>query len=261
MDLGVTGHPPSFRLMNDDDDAPRSDPPQDQDRTKSGGSPLVYYGFGCAALALLAAIGFVAALQWGLKRGKSGLAHLEHTAASLETRAARAAAELAISRHSDLEFISADDATGAVTFRNKKTREMGTISYQDAAQDKFAVNPGTAVFKPGEKVTLPSWVPAFPGLETREGTVRTVINGRETVRLNAISDQPVDAIAAFYNKRLEEAGLSVTGQQQTAGAFATRMLQARDATGQRSITISVTRKEKDEPTTVVLAIESPVAKR
>jgi hypothetical protein len=242
-------------------DAPPSDSPEDQTRTKSGASPLVYLGIGCGALAVLAVIGFAVALQWGLKTGRAGLAQLEATAAQQETAAARAAAELAVNRDPDLELVNSDDATGVITFRNKKTGQSGTLSYQEAAQGKFTVDPGRTILKPGEPVVLPSWVPNFPGLETREGSVRTVSQGRESVRLRAASNQPVDIIAAFYNKRLEEAGFTVTGQQQTAGEFATRMLQARDATGQRSMTISITHQKKNEPIAVVLAIEGPVAEK
>jgi hypothetical protein len=208
-------------------------------------------------LLILAIVGFVLALQWGIRAGKAGIDQIKTTVDEFEKNPAKASAELAVRMNPDLELVSSDPAAESLTFRRKSTGETGTVSYREAAEGRFDAGIGRTQYKPGETVPLPSWVPALPGLMTGTGSMRSVANGRETIRLVASVEQPVDAVAGFYQRALEQAGFTVAGQQQTAGVFATRMLQAREETQGRSLTVSITQESERAATSVVLAAEGP----
>jgi len=104
-----------------------------------------------------------------------------------------------IKANPDLEVVKTDDKAGEITIRDKKSGEVTTVSYNDISQGKFKMKSasgeevtidatnqngaGNVVVKNKEGTTViggdqtatapPAWVPAYPGVQTKTGGMRS----------------------------------------------------------------------------------------
>ena len=133
-----------------------------QPPVKKGLGPLGWVLIGCGGIIL---IGFLVlgALGWFAKK------KIDQFAENPTFNAAK----LVVQMNPELELVSADEKTGTLTIKNKKTGEVTTLSAEDAKEGRwtFKNDKGeTATLGAGSAQTLPSWLPSYPG-----GTVRLVL--------------------------------------------------------------------------------------
>lgn len=256
---------------------PPPPPPYDfHEPQKKKTSPLVYFGIGCGALALLAVIGLFAGIGWGVKKAGGFISEVQKNPEKF-------AAEMIVKANPELELITSDEATGQITFRNTKSGETVTLSNKDVAEGKLTVTrdgeeiildgsteggsvrvktaEGESVLSAGQPVALPAWLPVMEGLTLAPAGMKSAKNGRETIQTTATAatTATIESIATFYSDSLDKEGFTVSREQHSAGDFSSQILQARDTAGNRNVTVAILRADKINPINVTFIVESPAA--
>lgn len=193
---------------------------------KKGLSGLAIAGMGCGGLVLLALLGCVLLFVKGCNMVKEA-------AVEFKENPAKAAAMMVLKFNPEVEIVKTDDARGEITVRNKKSGEVVTLSFEEAADGKFSLKnakgeevsidasdangkggivmkgPDGEVVVGGTNATAiapPAWVPMYPNLQSQPGGMRSERNG---VVAGAFAAETVDAgeqVKAFYEAKLKEAG-------------------------------------------------------
>lgn len=227
-------------------------PPPGAPAPKKGMGPLGWIAIGCGAIALL---GFIALMAggWFVKRQVD----------KYKDNPTMAAAELIVAANPDLELVSSDVEKGTMTIKNTQTGETVTMNAEDiengkltfeTAEGKTEIDASQAGETGSIKVTgadgaevtwggeapknLPSWVPVVAGSTAQAAMDATTAEGR-TASFTLSTDQSIDDVVAFYEAKLQEAGLKVTKNTM-------------EMNGERSATVSGT--SEDEKRTVVAFI-------
>src|SRR5579863_7116652 len=158
---------------------PYAPPPQQ----KKGMGALGWVAIGCGVIVLIIVAIVAAGGLW-----------VKHQADKLKDNPEMAAAELVVNVNPDLEMVSKDEKAGTITVHNKKTGETVTANVGDLKNGhfKFSSDKGSATFDmnsangvgtvkvtdekgkestmnfgAGAPKSLPSWVPTYPGGETK----------------------------------------------------------------------------------------------
>lgn len=191
---------------------------------KKGMGPLAWVGIGCGVLVIIGVIGMFAV-------GYMAKRQLD----KFEDNPAMAAATIAIRLNPELELIESDAEKNTLTVKNKTTGEVVTVNAEDIKDGKitFTTKDGTTTFngdggedggtmtvtnEKGETSTfvgggdapknLPNWVPAYPG-GTTSGSFDATSNNERTAAFAVTTSDSVDDVIAFYEGKLQEAGLEV----------------------------------------------------
>ena len=207
---------------------PQGPPPMPQAPAgKKKTSPLVWILVGCGGLVLLVAIIMLVGGYFVAKKAGSYLK-------DAEKNPALAAAKMIVAMNPELETVSADDAAGTITIRNKKTGEVVTLDLEDVKKGKIRFKnekgeeaeisasgdgesgkleiksrEGTMTFGAGGEAERPDWVPEYPGSQP-EGMYSTKgAQGLSAAFTFQTSDSPED-VMAFYEEQLKGGGFEVT---------------------------------------------------
>ena len=150
-------------------------------------------------------------------------------AEDLERNPAYAAAKVLAFADSNIEVVDSDDEKQTVTIRNKQTDETVTLNLEDIENGKIewitkdgkvTINAneedGMVVTSGDQKVTYggqdaqhPDWVPVYPGSETKNmAASKTEVE--ETGVIFYTTDDDLAKVAAWYKKKLEDAGFKVS---------------------------------------------------
>jgi hypothetical protein len=200
---------------------------------KKGLPPLAWAGIGCAAflLILLVAGGMVFAFVF--KKAKSAVEELEKNPAK--------GAEMLIKMHPDLELLSTDEGAKMITFREKSSGQVSTVSFEDIRSGKFSITTGTQSFhfdagtegtvsvksNDGEHSLqggsfdvekLPDWVRTLlPETFTPTGNSFATETPQDVMGSATFEvPEPLPALSASFKGKLEEAGFAVTDTWMTA---------------------------------------------
>ena len=190
-------------------------------------SPLVWILVGCGGLVLLVAIIMLVA---GVFVAKKAGTYLKDA----EKNPAMAAAKMIVAMNPELETVSADDAAGTITIRNKKTGEVVTLDLEDVKKGKIRFrnekgeeaeisasgdgesgtleiksSEGTMTLGAGGEAARPDWVPEYPGAEPQGMYSTSGPQGLSAAFTFLSSDSPED-VMAFYEEQLKGAGFEVT---------------------------------------------------
>lgn len=211
---------------------PQGPPPAPAGAKKT--SPLVWILVGCGGLVLLVAIIMLVAGVFVAKKAGSYLK-------DAEKNPAMAAAKMIVAMNPELETVSADDAAGTITIRNKKTGEVITLDLEDVKKGKIRFknekgeeaeisasgdgetgkleiksSEGSMTFGAGGDAERPDWVPEYPG-SAPEGMYSTKgPQGLSAAFTFQTSDSPED-VMAFYEEQLKGAGFEVTTSSMKKG--------------------------------------------
>lgn len=171
-----------------------------QPPVKKGLGPLGWVLIGCGGIIL---VGFLVlgALGWFAKK------KIDQFAENPTFNAAK----LVVQMNPELELVSADEKTGTLTIKNKKTGEVTTLSAEDAKEGRwtFKNDKGeTATFGAGSAQTLPSWLPPYPG-GTVQGTFDTTSAEGRSAAFTVTTKDSVDQVLSYYEAQLKNAGLKV----------------------------------------------------
>jgi len=231
---------------------PTSEPP------KKGMSGLAIFGIGCAGLIVLAVIAVGILMMKGCSMVKNAVAEAQKNPA-------KASATWMLKMNPDVEILNDDDAKGEITFKDKKTGEVLTMSFNEVSQGKFKVKnakgeesvidasdvgkkgfsfkgPDGELVVGGSKAdaSLPLWVPVYPGAQIEEGGVFS--RKGETVT-GLFSSSTVDGIAKvkeFYDSQFK------------AGGYSTE-LNTFSVNGAESATVSATKSPAQKATVMINA--------
>ncbi|MEO7796023.1 MAG: hypothetical protein ABIV06_14740 [Thermoanaerobaculia bacterium] len=228
---------------------------------KKGLSTFVKVLLGCGVLLLLGVGACVVVSGYFLKKGVGKLSDFAKEMESNPDSAMVRAAELAFRLNPEVEVISSDPAAGTITVREKKTGKEVTFNMEDikagrlsieqdgqktnvdldatgenGGQMKVTTDQGTAVFGAGGQ-RAPEWIPTYPGGRT-EGLANIESQGEKTGTFTLRTADSPDAVTAYYEIKLKEAGFEVQKASLSFDGAPSGTLTATIDSGKRQLSIT-----------------------
>lgn len=243
-------------------------PPPYPPRKKS--SPVVWI------LAILGTLFLLGILVVG-----GGIWYLKHklnqagiSAELMRRNPALAGARIAAALNPNIEIISVDEDRQTLSFRDKKTGKVSTISFENAKNGRWSMSEdgkrvdvtstgqgpnGTIEMKSpegtlkmgGAATDLPSWVPRYPG-SNPENAVSSNQASESGGMFHFKTKDSVQAVMKYYADQMPTAGLKVkntttsTSEGKEAG-----VLIAEDDVGQRHFSAQIAEEDGQNGVTVV----------
>jgi len=227
---------------------------------------------GCLGLIAIAAILFFLAGSYITHR-------LGFDRGLLEKKPELAVAKMLVSANPELEVLSIDEDRGVIRVREKKTGKTLTVDLEDAKNGKIAFlddqnkrveiqsrgegdnatldiqsSEGTVHLGANAAGQLPSWLPAYPGAEAA-GSFGFSAENSKSGSCAFKSNDSIEAVAAFYDKALKNAGFEVQKNlTRTNGEESIILLSASDENTQRTAHVTAARAQGS--TTIKLAFET-----
>ncbi|MFN0127671.1 MAG: hypothetical protein ACKV19_13400 [Verrucomicrobiales bacterium] len=216
---------------------------------------LLYLGIGCGLLVLLAIIAVVASVMWGVRTAT-------RVASEIQGNPDKFAAEMIVKSDPDIEWLSSDDTKGEITFRDKRTGQILTVSFSAAVDDILKAKTGVPTTtvtsgEPGQWTGAPDWFPVMPGLTVGAAVKGDSSDAAETIHLTAVSRAPIPEIVTFYSDELDKLGFTISRQSQSVGSGQTELLEASEVSGTRHVTLNVSRPQPDSQTVIVGTVVTP----
>ena len=182
-----------------------------------GKSVMVWAGVGCGTILVIAVV--CISMLVGFCKKKFG-----EFAANPE----KAAAEMVLKYHPELEMISQDDEKGEMTIRTKDGKEM-TMSYKDVSKGIFTIKDAEGnVMQVGETdlSNVPAWVPQPGGVKSHTGAVHSQEADRVYGIFNVTTAEPVQAVEAHFKSEAEKLNMGSSSSSSAAvvDGVETRML-------------------------------------
>ena len=213
---------------------------------------LTYVLLGCGGLVVVA---LVSAIALGL--------FVRQKAGDISKNPAMAAAKMVAALNPDIEVVSADEATGRITLREKKTGKTVTMDFRDVQKGRirFEGEGGERVdieaegegksgalrvttpegeFRAGQGslAELPSWVPLCPGAQPG-GAYSAQSLKEDTGMLQIRCGGSAEQAAAFYEGAMKAAGMSVKRQAAASGGAQMVILTGENRESGRSLTATI----------------------
>lgn len=222
-----------------------------------------------------------------------GLAYL-WVISNFITKAGRAAQEMSESpamttaqmlakENPDWEVLRADNRTGEIAFRNRKTKEEAIIAYRDASSGNFSVKgtDGSKMEMKGGKIVIsnsrgetttmgagdtppPDWVPTYPHVARTDVSLSSRKEGRPSGSLSFQTGDAPPQVKEFYSQALLKAGWHVVDTTQIGGEGA-RLLMLKMETGEgpahETFNVMASRKEDSDASTAVQVIWEGAVKK
>lgn len=240
-------------------------PPGAPEQKKKGLSPLAWILIGCGGLILVVGILVVAGVGFVGYKAKQFATDLEKNPVTI---AGKAYAAL----HPDVEFVSADEESREITFRDVKTGEITTINADDIRDGRITIKndqgevtfdakggadggltmtdeTGKTVFQAGagSAEDLPSWIPVYPGAEITATYVASAAGQGSGGSFSLTTSDGVDTVYEHYRSALEDAGFEI---QTTGSTGQGKILIATQADPARQVTVSVSEVDGKTQATV-----------
>jgi hypothetical protein len=179
-----------------------------------------------------------------------------------------AAAKMMASLNPDVEVMKADEDTGKITLRDKKTGKTVTLDFRDIQKGRLSFEgeggekvdiqgegeggtgsmtikgpDGSMQFGQGSLKNVPSWVPRYPGAQAA-GAFTSQQGGEEGGTFQLQCSGSVEEVAAFYEREMKSAGMktqktSVEGDNRTAIS-----LVGTDEASRRSVSVTASTSDK-----------------
>lgn len=227
-----------------------SQPPAAKKKT----SPVVWVLAGCLGLIVIGAViltvgGFFVARKVEQAGGNPAFA----------------AAKLIAQMNPEVEVLESNEDKGTITVREKKTGKVITLDFRDIQKGRMVftgeggekveiggegksgsvevkTREGTMRIGGGGEVNAPDWVPEYPGSRP-EGAFESQGQEGEAGAYHFKTGDPVEQVAAFYEKALKGAGFEVQKNTMQAGGKSTAILVAKDSGEKREATVAVSQEE------------------
>jgi hypothetical protein len=223
-------------------------------------SPLVWVLAGCGGLLV---IGVIVALALGF--------FVSRKAAEFGKNPGFAAAKMMASMNPNVDVVKADENTGKITLRDKKTGKTVTLDFQEIQKGHIAFEgdngervdirgegqggsgsmtvegpEGTMRFGQGSLANVPSWVPKYPGAQA-VGTLAAQGRGEQGGTFQLKCSDPPEQVAAFYERELKGAGMKIEKHSFQADNRSMLTVVGTDEAQHRNVTASIS--STDEGTT------------
>jgi hypothetical protein len=156
-----------------------------------------------------------------------------------------AISKLVAATNPDVEVLSTNDARGTMTVRDKKTGKVVTLNFDDVKNGKFSFSATgddgkTASLEFGAATgKLPSWIPAYPGAETKGTFAIKGDDGSGRGEGGTFTFTTPDSAArvkSFYEDKCKDAGMKVSMNMTTDQGG---MIVATDVGERHSLTVTV----------------------
>jgi hypothetical protein len=189
-----------------------------------------------------------------------------------------AAAKLAVSLNPEVELVDASESTGKLTVREKKTGKTVTMDFRDIQKGRFSFEgedgqrvdleargegesgslsvkgpDGSMEFGAGSAAKVPAWVPKYPGAQV-VGTFSAQGGEGEGGTFQLKCNGSVDAVAAFYEREIKAAGMTVQKHSMQSGKTSAIMVMGENESDGR--TLSATVSATDEGTTAQIVYQT-----
>lgn len=230
--------------------SPNVPPPPPNAPAKKGMGPLAWVGIGCLVVLVLGMGTCYAVGRYATNKMKSFADNPEMTLAKGIVMA-----------NPDLELVTADDAAGKITVKNKKTGEEVTVTVADIREGKlsFEGKDGSSSFSlggdgmkvtdaqgqettisiPGGKGDMPDWVPVYSGAEVNK-VLSTSNKQQRTGTYILNTEGSLAEVADFYETALKAAGLDTEKSMASVGnELNGAAVSGKSADGKRSINVGV----------------------
>ncbi len=165
---------------------------------KTGIPALGWLGIGCGTMVLIAVLVISLLIGW-CKRTVGDLTEFQRNPE-------KAAAEMMVRMHPDVEKISDNEANGEMTLRTKDGKEM-TLSYKEISEGRFMMADGEAQTMTLGKTDLadvPAWVPRVPGLKAVTSSMRNEMGGKASGLYSATTTEAIDSLDSFFKAEAEK---------------------------------------------------------
>jgi hypothetical protein len=196
-------------------------------KPKKGTSPWVWVAAGCGGILVLG--GIVMAVVTMFVVGKVKEAADDPVAVT---------AQMIAAANPDIELVSADKDSKLVTFRDVRSGEELTFSYEDIEEGRFTLtteegaaridfdgegesgkmtvttDEGTATFGAGDVANLPDWLPVYGG-DSSEGVYSSDTPDARAGGFGFETSDGLEDVLSFYTTRLESAGLQIRSRTTT----------------------------------------------
>jgi hypothetical protein len=240
---------------------------------KKGMSTFVKVLLGCGVLLLLGIGSCVIVSGYLMKRGVDKFSDFAKEMESNPNSAMVKAAEVALRLNPEVDVVSSDPAAGTITVREKKTGKEITFNLDDIKAGRFSIeadgektsidldasgenggqmkvvsDQGTMVMGSGQRA--PEWIPSYPGGRT-EGMANIEAQGEKSGTFTLKTADAPDALLAFYESRLKEAGFEVQKASLNFNGAPSGTLTATIDAGKR--TLSITAAAQDGETQALVA--------
>jgi len=224
---------------------------------------LVWVLAGCGGLL---ALGLIAALALGL--------FIRNKASEFGGNPGFAAAKMLAAMNPNVEVVTADEGTGKITLREKKTGKTITLDFQDIQKGRITFedetgekvdlqtegeggrgsmsvksSEGTMQWGAGSLADVPGWVPKFPG-GVMVGSFSAQGKQGEGGSFQIKCNGSVQKVADFYEQALNGAGMKVTKHSMESGGKSTMMLTGSADSG-RTVNAAVTSGDEGTVATII----------
>ena len=177
----------------------------------------------------------------------------------LTTNPAYAAAKMAATMNPDVETVTADDRSGTITVRDKKTGKTTTLKFDadkktmvvtdengkeatvrvNTDGDKGAVEvqsaDGTMKFGAAGSAQMPAWMPVYPGSSPTGTFSSQSKDGSQSTFAFKTNDAPAK-VMSYYQDQLKSGGFNITMTTNTPQGG---MVMAEDGAKTRSVMLTV----------------------
>ncbi|HSW49356.1 MAG TPA: hypothetical protein VLH09_04235 [Bryobacteraceae bacterium] len=215
-------------------------------------SPLIWVLVGCGGLVVIALL-VLFALGFFVSR----------KASEFGKNPGFAAARMIASMNPNVDVVKADESTGKITLRDKKTGKTVTLDFQDIQKGRISFEgadgervdirgggegaagsvtvegrDGTMRFGQGSLSSVPSWVPRYPGAEFA-GTFAMQSGNDSGGTFQLKCNDSVSQVAAYYEREMRNAGMKVEKHSMQADNRSVQTVVGSDDGSGRSVTASV----------------------
>jgi len=181
-----------------------------------------------------------------------------------------AAAKMMASLNPDVEVVNADENTGKITLRDKKTGktvaldfkdiQKGRISFEGEGGEKVDIQgededkggtgsmsikgPGGSMqFGQGSLANVPSWVPRYPGAQVA-GAFTSQQDSEDGGTFQLQCSGSVEEVAAFYERELKNAGMKVQKTSMQGDNQTVISLVGTDEAKQHTVSVTASASDK-----------------
>ena len=225
---------------------------------------LIWVLAGCGGLVVLA---LVAMLGLGL------------IFRSVSRNPAFAAVKFAVSMNPEVEVLNADENSGMITLREKKTGktvtmnfkdiQKGHISFQDESGEKVEIRgegggdtgsmtieskEGKLQIGQGSTANVPAWVPKYPGAQVA-GTYSAQGKDEDGGTFQLKCGGSVQQVADYYEQQLKAAGMKIDRHSMQSGSGSMTMVSGTDDASRRSVVASVSSSDGGTVAHIVYAVK------
>jgi len=182
---------------------------------------------------------------------------------------ALATAKMVAAFNPDVEIVSVDENNGRITVRNKKTGQTISMNASDVKNGHISFSDGKSAVTfsasgsgdngvvemktsegttriGGGPVSLPSWLPSYPGSNPEGVTTTDAADGKTAVFAFTTNDAP-DKVISFYKSAISSAGMKESANLNTPDMS---MVAAKDDAGKRELNVGVTKENGTEKVNV-----------